>query len=257
MSEILSCPTPSTICGSSNVVTLTSTSDTQTFGVESGQTLDAMINCNWLVKSAYGPPAVKWTGGNSGIAVEMFMVQYTADSRNTLVNTHYPQPDADPFLIDTNCGVANQCSATSDTNGPVIAYKKSGSTIVSTSDIKSDYSAYNTKKTTYEDNVKTAEDDYSIFNWFLFQFAPEYPEYVGAYTGDKWSSLTSLGGWGDYTLQQLEKNNKYVPFGVMGGQTTYDPSSGTAAEASFAYDTNTATTATRYTSVMVITTSGA
>jgi len=167
------------------------------------------------------------------------------------VTNNLPATNAEPKLIEITCEEPDFCSSDSTTNGPVVAYRLDNSdTPVSTSAILSEYSTYETKKTEYEKQVQEAEDSHTFWSYFVLQFAPVYPEFIGTYDGKDWQDLTSLGGWGDYTIQPFVQDGDIYPYGVWGGEASY-----TAAEAK-AQDTNPDMGATRYAAIMIFVPSG-
>lgn len=79
-----------------------------------------------------------------------------------------------------------------------------------------------TKKSDYETAVADAQkkfDDWALFSWMWFSFAPEFPTYPGKYDGSVWKDLTSMGGWGDYSYQKLAATGATYQFGVYGSST--------------------------------------
>mmetsp|Transcript_11547 Transcript_11547/g.17419 ORF Transcript_11547/g.17419 Transcript_11547/m.17419 type:complete len:98 (+) Transcript_11547:791-1084(+) len=71
-----------------------------------------------------------------------------------------------------------------------------------------------------------------------------WPDYIATYSGNDWSTLTSLGGWGDLSIQAFDlTSTSYYEFGTYGKVAT-DPTDSGATP--YAYDLNTAECVDRF-----------
>mmetsp|Transcript_37044 Transcript_37044/g.56794 ORF Transcript_37044/g.56794 Transcript_37044/m.56794 type:complete len:200 (-) Transcript_37044:73-672(-) len=143
-----------------------------------------------------------------------------------------------------------------------MVFKLDSSTIYQADDILMAYMAYSESKATYyksffdEYKLYAMSESYTFFDYILsiMTFGLAKPEtdaidtsFPGAYTGKVWSDLTSLGGWGDLSVQTFTLDSSYYyEFGTY-GKVQSIPTTST----SNAVDTNTAECVDRYALVQI------
>lgn len=226
--KLMQCPQLSTVCAGTAAGLTTTLADTsaQEVTITPVGNLAAESGCAFRLKTTCGSPYIS-TGSSTPSATDLdsYIFHYTNDGRSTspvvldATGAGYPALTATPIDVSEVASANKEIVASTSANEYYIA-RMSDTTAVLPDEALIAYNDYLTKSVAYIDESKVKLDEFNkwaLFSWMWFAFKPTYPTYIGVYTGMKWSSLTTIGGWGDMSYQPIAAETTIgYQFGIAG-----------------------------------------